>query len=200
MPAGAGADSIDPNAKLVSTWTSSSSASSSRLVANIDVGVRYIHRNIGRVLEDVATYAGRGLDLGVPGVGGGRLHADQSRTEHAALSVAQPWRGASSDPMHNYNAVEFTVEPPVLEQLVAHGSYRWSRLHGTFEGFYRDDNGQSDPGITSLYDFPTNDPSYTAIGVPSSAIGRHPVPRRPGRRAAAAGPDARRQGVWHIPV
>src|SRR4029077_8475023 len=45
-------------------------------------------------------------------------------------------------------------------------SYRWSRLRGNFEGFYRDDNGQSDPGITSLYDFPTNDPSYTAIGVP----------------------------------
>ena len=44
-------------------------------------------------------------------------------------------------------------------------SYRWSRLHGNFEGFYRDDNGQSDPGWTSLYDFPSNDPSYTAIGV-----------------------------------
>src|SRR6266567_3628856 len=43
-------------------------------------------------------------------------------------------------------------------------SYRWSRLRGNFEGFYREDNGQSDPGITSLYDFPTNDPSYTAIG------------------------------------
>ena len=46
------------------------------------------------------------------------------------------------------------------------GSYRWSRLRGNFEGFYRDDNGQSDPGISSLYDFPTNDPSYTAIGTP----------------------------------
>jgi hypothetical protein len=43
-------------------------------------------------------------------------------------------------------------------------SYRWSRLRGNFEGFYRDDNGQSDPGWTSMYDFPTNDPSYTAIG------------------------------------
>jgi hypothetical protein len=45
-------------------------------------------------------------------------------------------------------------------------SYLWSRFRGNFESFYRDDNGQSDPGITSLYDFPTNDPSYTAIGVP----------------------------------
>jgi hypothetical protein len=39
-------------------------------------------------------------------------------------------------------------------------------LRGNFEGFYRDDNGQSDPGISSLYDFPQNDPTYTSIGVP----------------------------------
>jgi len=43
-------------------------------------------------------------------------------------------------------------------------SYRWSQLKGNFEGFFRSDNGQSDPGITSLFDFPTNDPSYTANG------------------------------------
>jgi hypothetical protein len=43
-------------------------------------------------------------------------------------------------------------------------SYRYSRLRGNFEGFYRDDNGQSDPGISSLYDFPTNDPTYNSIG------------------------------------
>ena len=43
-------------------------------------------------------------------------------------------------------------------------SYRWSRLTGNFEGFFRNDNGQSDPGISSLYDYPTNDPTYTAIG------------------------------------
>jgi len=35
---------------------------------------------------------------------------------------------------------------------------------GNFEGFFRNDNGQSDPGISSLYDYPTNDPTYTAIG------------------------------------
>ena len=65
-------------------------------------------------------------------------------------------------------------------------SYRYSRLRGTFEGFFRDDNGQSDPGITSLFDFPTNDPSYTAIGVPQfgyrgdvrylGALGEGPLP------------------------
>ena len=77
--------------------------------------------------------------------------------------------------------------PPLQQQLVADGvSYRWSRLHGSFEGFFREDNGQSDPGITSLYDFPTNDPSYTAIGGPQfgyqgdirylGALGAGPLP------------------------
>ena len=56
-------------------------------------------------------------------------------------------------------------------------SYRWSRLRGNFEGFYRSDNGQSDPGWTSLYDFPTNDPSYTAIGGRQFGYrGRHQIP------------------------
>ena len=77
-----------------------------------------------------------------------------------------PRRVSFDDPVHRYQAVEFTLEPALGDNWSALASYRWSRLRGNFEGFYRDDNGQSDPGITSLYDFPTNDPSYTAIGVP----------------------------------
>jgi hypothetical protein len=37
--------------------------------------------------------------------------------------------------------------------------------------FFRNDNGQSDPGISSLYDYPTNDPTYTAIGAPLFGYG-----------------------------
>jgi len=70
------------------------------------------------------------------------------------------------DPVHKYDAVEFTLNRRFANNWQANASYRWSRLRGTFEGFYRDDNGQSDPGITSLYDFPTNDPTYTSIGGP----------------------------------
>jgi hypothetical protein len=69
-------------------------------------------------------------------------------------------------PIHDYDAVQFTADKRFSDNWSLQASYTWSRLWGTFEGFYREDNGQSDPGITSLYDFPTNDPSYTAIGVP----------------------------------
>ena len=62
--------------------------------------------------------------------------------------------------------MEFTADKRFANHWALQASYRYSRLRGTYEGFFRDDNGQSDPGITSLFDFPTNDPSYTAIGVP----------------------------------
>ena len=70
------------------------------------------------------------------------------------------------DAIHDYDAVELTADKRFGNNWGLQASYRWSRLYGTFEGFFRNDNGQSDPAITSLFDFPTNDPSYAAIGVP----------------------------------
>ena len=67
------------------------------------------------------------------------------------------------DPVHKYDAVEFTLNRRMANNWSVIASYRWSRLRGNFEGFYRDDNGQSDPGISSLYDFPTNDPTYALV-------------------------------------
>jgi hypothetical protein len=69
-----------------------------------------------------------------------------------------------ADPVHRYDAVEFTLNRRMANHWSGLASYRWSRLRGNYEGFYRDDNGQSDPAISSLYDFPQNDPTYTSIG------------------------------------
>ncbi|HET7221312.1 MAG TPA: hypothetical protein VFJ02_24825, partial [Vicinamibacterales bacterium] len=67
-------------------------------------------------------------------------------------------------PVHNYNAVEVTANRRLANNWSLISSYRWSRLTGNFEGFFRNDNGQSDPGISSLYDHPTNDPTYATLG------------------------------------
>jgi hypothetical protein len=79
----------------------------------------------------------------------------------ALLAIAPQFNSVKfDDPVHKYDAVEFTVNRRMSNNWSAMASYRYSRLRGNFEGFYRDDNGQSDPGISSLYDFPTNDPTY----------------------------------------
>jgi hypothetical protein len=159
---GGSPDNIDPNAKL-SYYNEYIVGGESDLHHNLVVGARYIHRDIGRVLEDVQPFPVVATDLGIPGA----ATADYTITNPGPNTAVLGDLGASFEaPVHNYNAVELTAEKRMASNWSLQGSYRWSRLTGTYEGFYRDDNGQSDPGITSLYDFPTNDPSYTAIGVP----------------------------------
>jgi Carboxypeptidase regulatory-like domain/TonB dependent receptor-like, beta-barrel len=159
---GGGADTIDPNVKL--SYSNEYIAGVEHdLFRNLIVSARYIHRNIGRVLEDVQPFPIVATDLGVAGA----ATADYTLTNPGPDTAVLGDLGASFEtPTHTYNAVELTADRRLSDNWSLLASYRWSRLRGTYEGFYRDDNGQSDPGITSLYDFPTSDPSYTAIGVP----------------------------------
>src|SRR5262249_3400910 len=127
----------------------------------INLGVRYIHRDIPRVLEDVQPFPIVAFDLGLPGT----AEVNYTLTNPSVGTATAGNLGASFEgPQHRYNAIEATVDRRLSNNWALQASYRYSRLRGTYEGFYRDDNGQSDPGISSLFDFPTNDPSYTTIG------------------------------------
>jgi hypothetical protein len=162
---GGSADDIDPDAKLsyYNEWVAGMEHSVAR---GLDLGVRFIHRDIGRVLEDVQPYPVVAVSLGVPGAG----TANYLLTNPGpGTPVVQAVPGATvsfESPVHDYNAVEFSANKRLGNNWSLTSSYRWSRLTGNFEGFFRNDNGQSDPGISSLYDYPTNDPTYTAIGAP----------------------------------
>ena len=163
--AGVGADSIDPNAKL--GYTNEYVIGLERQIKpQTSVDVRYIYRNVGRVLEDVANAPIVAYELSVPGTESVEYILTNPTAATPVLPAAAFLGASFDDPVHTYNAVEVTLNRRMMDHWSALASYRWSRLRGNFEGFYRDDNGQSDPGITSLYDFPTNDPSYTSIGVP----------------------------------
>jgi outer membrane receptor protein involved in Fe transport len=159
--AGLGADLIDPDAKLsyLDEWVAGFEFEA---WPSINLGVRYIHRNVGRVLEDIANAPVVAYDLGLPGLGSVEYILTNP---DSSFPTRYPELGAAfEDPKHVYDAVEFTFDRRFANNWSLMANYRWSRLFGTFEGFYREDNGQSDPGITSLYDFPTNDPSFTEIG------------------------------------
>jgi hypothetical protein len=160
--AGAGADTIDPDVKT-SYLHEAIGGAEYELWPGTRVGVRYVHRNIGRVLEDVTPFPIVAANLGVEGA----ESVDYTLTNITPdIPTSGDFGATFENPIHRYDAVELTMDRRFSKNWGLQGSYRWSRLWGTFEGAYRDDNGQSDPGITSLFDFPTNDPSYTAIGVP----------------------------------
>jgi hypothetical protein len=161
--AGVGADVIDPDAKL-SYKDEFVVGYEFEAFRGANLGIRYIRRTIGRVLEDVAAAPMVAYDLGLPGIE--TVEYILTNPSPDTPTVAPQLGAKFEDPIHNYDAVEVTLNGAFTPRFTGTASYRWSRLHGTFEGFYREDNGQSDPGITSLYDFPTDDPSYTAIGGP----------------------------------
>ncbi len=58
-------------------------------------------------------------------------------------------------PVRRYQALEIGLEKRFSNHWMAMVNYRFANLWGNYEGAYRNDNGQSDPGISSLFDFTT---------------------------------------------
>jgi len=132
----------------------------------LNVGVRYVHRKIPVVMEDFAPAQVILYTYGIPP--SIEYIIDNINTQTPTTNPADfglPFEQARfEDPSHKYQAVEVTMNKTFSDSWSLMASYRYSKLEGNFEGFFRSDNGQSDPGITSLFDFPTNDPSYTVNG------------------------------------
>jgi hypothetical protein len=126
---------------------------------NANLGFRYMRRTMPQILEDIGQLPIAGYFLGTD------QPVDYFITNvNAATEVVQccGFTAAFEDPVHTYDSFEVTLNKRFSGNWSAISSYRFSRLAGNFEGFFRSDNGQSDPAISSLFDFPTNDPSYVA--------------------------------------
>jgi hypothetical protein len=164
--AGAAASIIDPESK--STYSQEFVGGVElEVLRNVNFGVRYIHRSLASILEDWQGSPLVAFDLGCPGTEGGvqtligNIGPDLPRASCAGVPEA-----SFETPEHKYDSFEVTATKTFSDNWSLLASYRFSKLSGNFEGFFRNDNGQSDPAISSLFDFPTNDPSYTQIGAP----------------------------------
>jgi len=132
------------------------------LTPGLNLSVRYIRRDLFNVVEDMAPAT--------------RLQLATGAVPDLVFTIGNPKDGwpPTADPraaherfFRQYDAVEFYADKRLANLWSMQASYRWSRLYGDYEGFYRNDNNQSDPGLTSLGDQPVNDPTYTEIGVPT---------------------------------
>ena len=56
-------------------------------------------------------------------------------------------------PKRHYSAIEVEVNKSFSKNYLMRFNYRYAKLIGNYEGAFRNDNGQSDPGISSLFDF-----------------------------------------------
>jgi len=127
----------------------------------LTLGIQYLYRDMPRVLEDLGTAAAVLYFTGDSADAERYIGNPREGSPDTVLDV-----GAFEDPVHTYQSLEFTAHKRFSGRWSFVGSYRYSKLEGTYEGFFRNDNLQPNPAISSMFDYPTNDPSYTEIGVP----------------------------------
>jgi hypothetical protein len=60
-----------------------------------------------------------------------------------------------AQPVRNYQAAEFELNKAFTAGWLMRLNYRLAYLRGNYEGAFRNDNGQTDPSISSLFDFTT---------------------------------------------
>jgi hypothetical protein len=157
----------------------------------VRVSNRIVHRTLGRVLEDMGIDGGNNLPYYIANPGeNSNLIAAQAKLIDPTLgnsktnadgSITATW----PKPVRDYWAWE--VEANFNSgHWAGFFNLRLSRLEGNYEGLFRNDNGQSDPNITSLYDFsseymkkyedPTN-PDYHPRGLTGNeAFASGPLP------------------------
>jgi len=137
------------------------------------VSARFIHRSIKRIIEDISgitveqALAGSGQQYVIsnPNLGldifhnaktcvsGPNCDPDAGYTLDSGQLGADGQPDGFPDPRRVYKALELTAEKRFANNWSVYANYRLSKLFGNYEGLFRNDNGQSDPNISSLFDF-----------------------------------------------
>jgi hypothetical protein len=143
------------------------------LPGGIVISGRFIHRDVKRIVEDISgitveqALAGSGqqyvisnpsaaLDIfhnAVTCTSGPNCDTESGYTLDSGQLGADGKPDGFPDARRLYKAFEFTAEKRFGNNWSLFGNYRLAKLFGNYEGLFRNDNGQSDPNITSLFDF-----------------------------------------------
>jgi outer membrane receptor protein involved in Fe transport len=121
-----------------------------QLWQNFTIGTRGIYRAQGSVIEDGSFDDGDHYFLfnpgeAIPPPSGGEF----GNTEYQACNDFHQCFGRAR---RFYRGIEFTLNRRFANNYAFQASYVFSSLIGNYEGLFRNDNGQSDPNITSLFD------------------------------------------------
>jgi hypothetical protein len=119
------------------------------IVRDLALGVRGVYRLERNVVEDGSFDDGNTYFIFNPG------RNEPGTTERAACQGDVATGRAPrcfGRAQRFYRAVEFTATKRFTHNYQFIASYVYSSLTGNYEGLFRNDNGQSDPNITSLFD------------------------------------------------
>ncbi|MET0622370.1 MAG: TonB-dependent receptor [Pyrinomonadaceae bacterium] len=114
-------------------------------IKDLALGFRGVYRRQDNVIEDGSFDQGVNYFLFNPG----RRVSQDVTTEDLACEQFHACFGPAR---RYYRGLEFTAQKRFTNNYQFIASYVYSSLIGNYEGLFRNDNGQSDPNITSLFD------------------------------------------------
>jgi hypothetical protein len=129
------------------------------------LGASYIHRDLGRIIEDMSPNAGSDYIIANPGEtpDSGVIKDLQSQIAAATdpmkkaaltkeLGLYQQINVGFPKPKRNYDALVLTATKRLSHNFLILASYTYSRTLGNYPGTFSASNGQLDPNISSQYD------------------------------------------------
>ncbi|HEY2746381.1 MAG TPA: carboxypeptidase regulatory-like domain-containing protein [Polyangia bacterium] len=140
------------------------------------LGASYIHRDLGRVIEDVSPDGGVDYIVANPGDGIdqgavhdlenkiARLPADPASCNgqggpgcpranaQQQLALYKDLSQGFAKPKRNYDALVLTAQKRLSHNFIVLASYTYSRTIGNYPGLFQASNGQLDPNISTQYD------------------------------------------------
>ncbi|MGH9161605.1 MAG: TonB-dependent receptor, partial [Vicinamibacteraceae bacterium] len=137
-----GSDAIEPDLKPMRLQEAA--VGLERQLTNVTaVGVRYLHKQIDRGVEDTGSLDAQGNEIYIIANPGEGLTA----LAHPGVALPKPKR--------DYDSVELTFDKRQADNWSLRLSYLWSRLHGNYAGLSQsDENGRTSPNVGRLFDYP----------------------------------------------
>jgi hypothetical protein len=152
------------------------------IIEDLTLGVRWVHTDLGRAVEDVSTDGGLNFIIANPGVAvsSDDIAAQENACEQLSqeldgLDVDDPQRGVLgrelqrcsfladaytkvnqlfSKPRRNFDAFTFEVKKRFARNWLLVGSYTFSRLVGNYDGFVDPITGSVNLGASTQFDIP----------------------------------------------
>jgi hypothetical protein len=118
------------------------------LGSNVSLGVRYVHKQIDKAIEDIGFVNADGNEaylIGNPG-----FHANE-----VAWVLSDGTQVPAPKAVRDYDSVEAIFNRRLSNRWALRMSYLWSRLNGNYSGLTQaDEPGRSDPNVGRLFDWP----------------------------------------------
>jgi hypothetical protein len=114
---------------------------------NLSLGVKGVNRKLGEVIEDISVDGGHTYFIANVGE---QTSYSSNPVDGSPLATPTVFPAAE----RKYRALEFTINKAYSDNWQLAASYVLSKNEGNYGGLFRQDNGQLDPNITSVFDLP----------------------------------------------